>query len=96
MSEEFEKAKKKLHYIKGFYNHVIIFIIMNLIFLGVALYIDLSINYFINFFVLPWGMGLFIQWMLVFKWNPFTSKDWEKRKIQEFIDKEDEYESNHH
>ncbi|GAK93490.1 hypothetical protein JCM19298_2209 [Nonlabens ulvanivorans] len=35
------------------------------------------------------GMGIFIQWMIVFKWNPFVSKKWEKRKIKEYLDKED-------
>ncbi|WP_438962009.1 2TM domain-containing protein [Nonlabens sp.] len=84
-----EKATRKLKYIKGFYNHLIIFMIMNLIFLTLVLYIDFNINYFINFFVLPWAMGIFVQWVLVFKWNPFTGKDWEKRKIQEYLDKKD-------
>lgn len=84
-----EKATRKLKHIKGFYNHLIIFVVMNLIFLAVVLYIDFSLNYFINFFVLPWAMGIFIQWMLTFKWNPFVSKDWEERKIQEYLDKKD-------
>tara|TARA_R110002012_G_scaffold295547_1_gene492161 strand:- start:871 stop:1140 length:270 start_codon:yes stop_codon:yes gene_type:complete len=89
MSKELEKAKAKVRNIKGVYNHLIIFVVMNLIFLAVVLYIDFSVNYFINFFVLPWGMGIFIQWMIVFKWNPFVSKKWEKRKIKEYLDKED-------
>ncbi|MGJ8685165.1 MAG: 2TM domain-containing protein [Nonlabens sp.] len=89
MSNELEKAKTRVKYIKGVYNHLIIFVVMNLIFLAVVLYIDFSVNYFINFFVLPWGMGIFIQWMLVFKWNPFTSKKWKERKIKEYLDKEE-------
>lgn len=89
MSNQLEKAKTKVKNIKGFYNHIIIFVIMNFIFLAVVIYIDFSVKYFVNFFVLPWAMGIFVQWMLTFKWNPFTNKKWEQRKIKELIEEQD-------
>ncbi|WP_417886840.1 2TM domain-containing protein [Zunongwangia sp.] len=54
------------------------------------------INWFTTGFGFPWflfaaagwGIGLVFQYMEAFDKNPFFSKDWEERKIKEFMDKD--------
>lgn len=35
-----------------------------------------------------WGIGLAFHALRTFKWNPFFSKDWEERKIREFMEED--------
>jgi len=39
-----------------------------------------------------WGIGVFFHALNTFKWNPFFGKDWEKRKIEELLEKDKEQE----
>lgn len=39
-----------------------------------------------------WGIGIFFHALNTFKWNPFFGKDWEKRKIEELLEKDKEQE----
>jgi hypothetical protein len=38
---------------------------------------------------LGWGIGLFVHALKTFQWNPFINKEWEQRKIQEFLKEQD-------
>ncbi len=63
----------------------------------VAIGITGGINYYLNEWEYPWflwvvfgvSLGIFFRAIKIFNLNPFMGKDWEERKIQEFI-KEDE------
>ena len=39
-----------------------------------------------------WGIGVFFHALNTFKLNPFFGKDWEKRKIEELLEKDKEQE----
>lgn len=86
--ERYARAKARVDQIISFYNHLFVYIIVNL---GIA-----SLNYYQNewevvWFLFPlggWGIGLIGHAIGTFSSNPFTGKDWEKRKIQELLDKE--------
>jgi len=90
--ERFLQAQKKVKAIKGFYWHLFWYLAVN-IFLWVSLYsnLDTDENFFqfgsfaVAFF---WGIGLFFHWLSVFGKNIFFSKDWEKRKIQELMERD--------
>lgn len=41
-----------------------------------------------------WGIGLAFHASKAFRWNPFFNKDWEARKIKEFMDKDSDEFSN--
>ena len=91
------RAKKRVEEIKGFFGHLTAYVIVNLIIIGRHLYHNHSEGEAL--FQLPmlltpffWGIGLAFHYMNTFKVNPFFSKDWEERKLQEFI-KEDEEEA---
>ncbi|MGJ8685164.1 MAG: 2TM domain-containing protein [Nonlabens sp.] len=87
--EALQKAKKRVNDLKGFYNHLMVFIVIHALILAAVLYFDGNLKFFITFSVLGWGIGLFIHALVVFKWNPFTGKDWEQRKLKEFLEEQE-------
>tara|TARA_R110002124_G_scaffold5301_1_gene33190 strand:- start:211298 stop:211597 length:300 start_codon:yes stop_codon:yes gene_type:complete len=84
------KAKARVGEIKKFYTSLMMFII----FIGFLA----GLNYYTNELRYPWflwaafgwGIGLVFQAAKAFNWNPFYGKDWERRKIKEFMEKDDE------
>lgn len=90
----YEFAKKRVEKEKGFYNHLVIFIVINILILLINSNFDFSNERWLewNFYVTPffWGIGLLIHGLKTFNRNLFFSKDWEDRKIEKFM-KEDEF-----
>lgn len=91
-------AKKRVEKIKGFYWHLITYIVVNVI-ISVTIIIGLINEDMLtfgkaieNFGVfatwLFWGIGLFFHWLGVFGTNLFFSKKWEERKIKELMNKD--------
>ncbi|SCY09442.1 2TM domain-containing protein [Nonlabens sp. Hel1_33_55] len=88
--ERYTRAKARVEELKAFYNHVIIYLIINS---GLA-----ALNYYSNewsfpwflFPLLGWGIGLLSHAAGVFRLNPFTGKDWENRKLQELMENEED------
>lgn len=92
-NDRYEEAQKKVKEIKGFYTHLMVYIIIN-IFLLV-----MQFGLFTNFhypgwaaFTTPffWGIGLFFHGLYVFQHKFRIFKDWEERKIKEFMEKDEE------
>jgi hypothetical protein len=87
-----EKARKKVEDIKGFYKHLAAYILVNA-FLLIMQAINLdpgekfwSWGTFIT--AISWGVGLLAHWLSVFSRNVFFSKNWEERKIQEYMERQ--------
>lgn len=80
------KAKEKVEKMKGFYANVISYIIV-IPFLAFLNYRTTSFPWII-FPALGWGFGLIMHGMETYGYNPLLGKDWEERKIREFMDKE--------
>ena len=94
---KYRKARKKVKEIKDFYTHLTVYIIVNLFLIAMHLGIFQSglANVEIpkwSMFTTPffWGIGLFFHWFKVFKNDLPFFKDWEERKIQEYLDREEE------
>lgn len=85
--ERYYQAKKRVEEIKGFYGNLIAYIIFNGFFLVLNL---LTSPDHLWFFwpLLGWGLGVFFHGMKVFNYTPFFNKNWEERKIQEYMEKE--------
>ena len=85
--ERYFKAKKRVEEIKGFYGNLIAYIVVNTGF--VVLNLITSPKHLWFFWpMIGWGIGLAFHGMKVFNYMPFLGKDWEERKIKEFMDKE--------
>ena len=86
------RAKKKLDNLKGFYWHLASYVIVN-IFLIIVIASnqdeDESIWQFGTFATaFFWGIGLFFHFIGVFGTNLLFGKNWEERKIKEYMDKD--------
>jgi hypothetical protein len=93
--DKYARAKKRVDEIKGFYIHASIYTVINS-FILVNIFIQSGYNgqgfwqiehFFTLFF---WGIGLSFHALKVFRLNPFFNKDWEKRQIQKYIEKDRE------
>jgi hypothetical protein len=88
-------AKKRVDNIKGFFWHAVSYVIVN-IFISAIIIVGMTSEgaslkaAFGNFGVwatwLFWGIGLFFHWLGVYGSQWFFSKDWEERKIKEYLD----------
>ena len=86
--ERYFQAKKRVEEIKGFYGNLISYIAVNIGLMVVNLLT--SPNYLWFFWpLLGWGIGVFFHEMKVFNFMPFFGKDWEEKKIKEYMEKEE-------
>lgn len=98
--QNYIKAKKRVKDIKGFYVHLIVYIIINIFISGVIIYglmvsgdsfSEILSNFGVYSTWLFWGIGMFFHWLGVFGFKSIGfGKDWEERKIKEMMDKDDE------
>jgi hypothetical protein len=84
----YEKAKKKIAAIREFYNHLSVFVIVNLIIGSAVWYFGGSLKFFLLIGVTGWGIGLLVHAIKAFNWNPLLSQDWEQRKLKEIMEEE--------
>ena len=85
--ENYKKAQKKVEEIKGFYGHLFSYTLV----ISILIFINLKYTpSYLWFFwtAFGWGIGLFFHAVRVFNWFPFFNKDWEEKKIQEFMDED--------
>jgi hypothetical protein len=95
--ELYRRAEKRVKQIKGFYWHLFWYLAVN-IFLtfgssikgliqdGSFDFSGLNFGSFSIWFF--WGIGLVGHWLHVFGMHMFFSKDWEEKKIREFMEKD--------
>ena len=104
-SDKLEAAKKRVDEIKGFYYHLTVYLIVNIVLLifrtpivlffvdsnetpgeGFLEWVDL------NILLTPilWGIALFIHFAVVFGLKPGFIKNWEKRKLEQFLNEDEE------
>lgn len=87
-NNKYERAVERVEEIKGFYASLIAYflVIPFLVFIYFK-YTPNSIQWF-WFAAFGWGIGLVIQGFRAFAYNPFLGRDWEERKIQEYMDED--------
>lgn len=89
---QYENALKRVKKIKGFYTHLIVYVVINIMIIIVNIqnldkeesYFQLE-NFFTAFF---WGIGIVAHALSVFGPNLFLGNDWEEKKIKELMEKE--------
>ncbi|AUC84547.1 hypothetical protein CW731_04185 [Polaribacter sp. ALD11] len=95
--QQFILAKKRVEKISKFYKHLATYVIIN-IFLS-AIFIAGDINDGDTFYEafsdyhnykiwLFWGIGIVFQALNTFGLSLFMNKDWEERKIQKYMDEQ--------
>jgi hypothetical protein len=80
-----EDAKRRVAALKGFYIHLIVFMAVNL---GLTvLNIATGDDWWVQWVWLGWGIGVLAHAIAVFGRGSKSVKNWENRKIRQFLDK---------
>lgn len=91
-AQRLERARKRVKSIKGFYKHLIVYLLVNgalLTMKAVNLRPDEGFWTWPTFITAGWwGFGLMVHGISVFGRNAFLDKGWEERKIRELMEKE--------
>lgn len=94
---KFNRAKKRIEELKGFYWHLTSYLVVNLTISGFKIFRNLGNGEtfgeaFFDFGTfaiwLFWGIGLAFHAAKVFSINPLFGKDWEEKQIQKYIENE--------
>ena len=85
--ERYEKAKKRVEEIKGFYSHLFVYIMVNAILFLINLITDRG-HWWFYWPLLGWGIGIIAHASSVFGFFGFFGQEWEERKIREIMDKD--------
>lgn len=88
----YKEAQKEVKKIKGFYTHAIVYVVVNIFIVYVnGSNLDEGETYFQwkNFTTaIFWGLGLLAHGLSVFLPTIVLGRDWEERKIKEFMENE--------
>ncbi len=87
-NEQYEKAKKRLEELKGFYSHLIVYIVI-ITFLAVVNFFTTPGFWWFLFVAFFWGIGLLAHALSVFSRRGLFSKDWEERKVREYMEEDE-------
>lgn len=84
---KYKKAKERVECIKGFYGNLLAYCIV----IPFLVYLNFKTTSFpwALFPALGWGIGLLAHGMNAYGYNPIFGKDWEERKIKEFMNREE-------
>jgi len=96
--DRYLKAQKRVKEVRGFYMNLFWYLVVNIAWVVVVLYLDSTESFFQYGFwgmgygvvvnAVFWGIGLFAHWFLVFGKHLTFSKSWEDRKVEEFMKKD--------
>lgn len=93
--QRFELAKQRVKKIKGFYIHLLIYIVVNLLIVFKNIEnLESGESYFQwhNFITFTlWGIIIIINALTVFLPNFILGSNWEVRKIKEIIEKDEKH-----
>lgn len=87
----YERAKKRVQALSGFYKHLAAYILVNTFLILIKYFRDEDSNFYefstfsTAFF---WGIGLAFHALSVFYNHVFFGRNWEDRKIRELMEKD--------
>lgn len=88
-AERYQIARKRVEEIKGFYGNLTAYVAVNITLMVINLLTSPEHLWFF-YPMLGWGIGVAFHGMKVFNYMPFLGRDWEARKMKEFMEKDEE------
>lgn len=89
---KYERAKKRVRSISGFYKHLAVYLIVNGFLIALKYFKLEPGEKFLEFSTFStavfWGIGLVFHGFSVFYNNVYFGREWEDRKIQELMEKD--------
>jgi 2TM domain len=89
MDEDYERAKRRVNQLKGFYSNLIAYIVV-VTFLGVVNYLTSPGTWWFLFVAFIWGIFIVAHGLSVYSKRGIFSKEWEDKKIKEYMEKDNE------
>ena len=83
----YQQARKRVEEIKGFYIHLTVYLVVNLMLFSINMIVSPDNLWFI-WPLMGWGIGLFAHALSAYGFGPRFGADWEERKIRELMEKE--------
>lgn len=91
-NEEYYLAHKKVKRIKGFYTHLIVYVLVNLFIIFNKYFESKNVDIFSQLHTYStaffWGIGIVAHGLSVFGSEIFFGNNWEERKIKAYMDKD--------
>jgi hypothetical protein len=84
----YDNARRKVKELRGFYNHLIAYAMINM-FLIIINVLTSPGNWWFYWVTIFWGFGLAWHGISVYSNRGLFSKEWEDRKMKEYMDKEE-------
>ena len=84
--EAYLRAKRRVQEIKGFYAHLIVYIVVNAVLVLINLLVTPRFLWFL-FPLIGWGIGLLFHAVFGFGLFGVFTREWEDKKIKEYMDK---------
>lgn len=85
--ERYEKARKRVEEIKGFYSHLIVYVLVNCGLIALNLLTTPESRWF-YWPLIGWGIGLIAHAASVFGFAGLFGPEWEQKKIREIMEKD--------
>ena len=92
-AERYKRARKRLDKIKGFYRHLLIYLVVNILIIGFSIYEAhaegqplLTLDTFE--LALFWGFGLGVHAFSVFGLDLLTGRKWEEKLIRKYMEED--------
>lgn len=92
-SERYKRARKRLDQIKGFYRHLLIYLVVNILIIGFFMYKAhaegeslLTLDTFE--LAIFWGLGLGVHAFSVFGLDLLIGRKWEEKKIRKYMEED--------
>ena len=86
-ASRYERARKRVREIRGFYSHLAIYLIVNAGLLLINLLTSPSSLWF-YWPLLGWGIGVAVHGVTVFGLAGLWGPDWEEREIRKLMDRD--------
>ncbi len=88
---KYQRAKEHVKRLKSFYTNLIFFLVFITFLAGVNYYVNHLRNPWFLWAAFGWGIGLLFQAVKTFNLFNIFGKDWEERKIKQFMEEDEDY-----
>lgn len=88
------RARERVEELKKFYSSLAWYIVIIVFLAGINYYSNGWHYMWFLWAAFGWGIGLIFHAIKVFQMNPFMSKNWEERKLKEYMEEENDKLSN--
>lgn len=82
------RAKERVAELKKFYSNLTAYVVIISFLAGVNYWTDKWAHPWFLWAAFGWGLGLLFHALKTFNYSPFFGKNWEERKIKEFMEEE--------